>query len=259
VPVVLKATGGRHQLEIKQAGFEPFAQAIEVVDAQTVLVMPVLRAAIVAKGKLVIDADVEAAEVWIGGTLRGRTPLVVNDLALGSHDVEVRKPGATTWKQAVVISKGQTLVRATLAASMPVAPTAGTLKLGSTPAGEVVIDGVTAGMTPLEKQLPAGEYWILVKAPGHKSFEQRLRVDAGKTVTLNPQLAVVVEVTVESTPAGGAVFVDGKRAGVTPMKLELELGDHVIFIERAGFQRHVERMKLTAGPSPRPIRATLKR
>jgi hypothetical protein len=38
-PIVLKATGGRHQLEIKQAGFETFAQAIEVVDSQTVVVI----------------------------------------------------------------------------------------------------------------------------------------------------------------------------------------------------------------------------
>jgi hypothetical protein len=258
-PVVLKATGGRHQVEIKQAGFEPFAQAIEVVDSQTVVVMPVLKAAIVVKGKLVVDADVEGAEVWIGGTRRGTTPLVVNDLALGSYDLEVRKPGATTWKQAVVISKGQTLVRATLAASLPKAPTQGTLSVSSTPAGEVIIDGTSAGMTPFEKALPAGEYWILVKAPGHKSFEQRLRLEAGKTVTLAPQLAVTAELAVESTPTGGTVFVDGKRVGVTPMKLELELGDHVIFIERAGFQRHVARVKLTAGPPPKPITATLKR
>ena len=257
VPVVLQVPGGRHRIEIAKDGFEPFLQWIDVQDSQTVMVMPALKAAVVVKGRLVVDADLAGAEVWVNGVKRGVTPLALTELALGTYHVEVRKLGATTWKQTVEVTKAQTLVRATLVASVA-KPTAGIVKVTSAvPGGEVFLDGNAIGKVPLEQPLPPGDYWLVVKLPGHKRFEQKLHLELGQTIAVVADLRPAAELRVLSTPAGSTVFVDGIRVGATPLVIDLELGDHVIYIERSGFQRHDERVKLI-GPTV-TVSATLKR
>jgi hypothetical protein len=246
VPAVFPAVGGRRKIEITQPGFEPFSQLIDVVDSQTVLVMPVLVAAVVVKGKLVIDADVDGAEVWIDGTKRGITPLVVDDLPAKTYDVEVKKASATPWKQMVVVGKGQTLVRATLAASMPKTPTHGVLLFASKPAGaEVLVDGKVVGKTPYEARLPAGDYWIQLRAAGHKTYERRLALAADAKIAIDETLAKTGRLDISSTPAGATVYLDGQRVGITPITLDAVLGDHAIIVERAGYQRFTQSVKLT--------------
>jgi len=185
------------------------------------------------------------------------TPLALTELALGTYHVEVRKLGATTWKQTVEVTKAQTLVRATLVASVA-KPTAGIVKVTSAvPGGEVFLDGNAIGKVPLEQPLPPGDYWLVVKLPGHKRFEQKLHLELGQTIAVVADLRPAAELRVLSTPAGSTVFVDGIRVGATPLVIDLELGDHVIYIERSGFQRHDERVKLI-GPTV-TVSATLKR
>jgi len=47
---------------------------------------------------------------------------------------------------------------------------------------EVFIDGVSYGSTKLDVLLPAGEYDVEVRKPGHVSFKQRVKLDQPQTV-----------------------------------------------------------------------------
>ena len=69
-------------------------------------------------------------------------------------------------------------------------------------------------------------------------------LEAGKTVKIRATLVAAGELTVASTPAGATVFIDGVRRGVTPLALELPLGDHTVIVERTGFQRFEKKVKL---------------
>ena len=56
----------------------------------------------------------------------------------------------------------------------------GRLRLVSTPAAEVFIDGNARGSTPLQAlELPAGEYALLLRAPRYQAYEARLEIEGG--------------------------------------------------------------------------------
>ena len=46
------------------------------------------------------------------------------------------------------------------------------------------IDGAAVGKVPQEKKVSAGEHPVVVRLDGFKQFEQKVRVEAGQTVTV---------------------------------------------------------------------------
>jgi flagellar basal body-associated protein FliL len=66
----------------------------------------------------------------------------------------------------------------------PPAVEQGYLTIDSDPPGEVFIDGVDAGPTPLYRHVvKAGSHLIRIEAPGYKTLSQRIQVDPGNTVS----------------------------------------------------------------------------
>jgi hypothetical protein len=59
----------------------------------------------------------------------------------------------------------------------------GYLTIDSDPPGEVFIDGVDVGSTPVYKRaVKPGQHTIRIEAPGYKTVTQRVQVDPGNTV-----------------------------------------------------------------------------
>jgi hypothetical protein len=251
VPIAVKVPGGRHQLEIKRDGFDVFSQWVDVQDSQTIAILPVLKPAAVRRGRILVDADVTEGDVYLDEVKQSRpTPLVINDVTEGAHVIEVRKVGATSWRQTVTVEVGrQTLVRAELARTMKSDRDHATLVVTATvPNAEVLVDGTPVGKVPLQQVASPGEHWIVVKLAGHKSFEQKLRLDPGQTFTVTANLKPTATLRIVSTPVGAAVFVDRVRVGLTPVSVELELGEHAVLLDRAGYQRYESHVTLTGVP-----------
>jgi hypothetical protein len=255
-PIDLQVKGGRRKLELRKKDFVPFVQWIEVVDSVSMNILPMLVAPQVVTGKLFVDADVPGAEVTINGTRRGTTPLVIDKLPAGDYAIEVAKPPAAPFKTTIKIGKGDHSVRATLAQSLPVKPTHGTLVVTSKVPAEVQIDGVVVGHAPVEKQLAAGDYWVRVMAPGYGVWEKRVLVEAGKRTEVEAKLAPSAKLAITSTPSGANVFVDGKRLGITPLVLDLQWGEYTIFVEKQGYPRETRKLDLKADKA---LDVTLKR
>jgi chromosome segregation ATPase len=69
---------------------------------------------------------------------------------------------------------------------------------------------------------------------------------------LKETLQYVGVLTVDSEPAGSAVFVDRQHVGETPLELtQLRAGSHVVRIERGGFDRWTAAVLVTAGKQTR--------
>jgi len=258
VPSTVKLRAGRHLIEIAKPGFDPYSQWVTIEEGRTLSVMPTLHATVVAKARIVIDADVAQAEAFLDGTLRGTTPVAIDGLPLGVHDVEVRYKSVTPWKRSLMLSAGTTLVKAELAASLPRSPDHGILHVTSKPPrAEVVIDGNVAGTTPLDSKLPAGNHWIQVRMAGHITYEQKLDLAAGESRTFAADLVPSGHLVVRSTPAAATVFVDGVRRGTSPLELDLPAGKHQVIVERAGYQRFSR--EVTVGGKPVEVTTTLRR
>jgi len=76
----------------------------------------------------------------------------------------------------------------------------------------------------------------VVRLEGFKPFEQKVRVEAGQTITVQADLKAVGRLRVLSTPAAATVMINGLPAGKTPVDTEVEVGETVVRIEQAGFQ-----------------------
>jgi hypothetical protein len=104
------------------------------------------------------------------------------------------------------------------------------------PEALVFIDGAAMGKVPQEKKLSAGEHPVVVRLEGFKQFEQKVRVEAGQTVTVQADLKAVGRLRILSTPSKAQVIINGLPAGKTPLDTEVEVGETVVRIESAGFQ-----------------------
>jgi hypothetical protein len=130
------------------------------------------------------------------------------------------------------------------------APELGTLIVQSSPAGvEVVVDGVTRGMTPARVSLAAGSHILELRGRGVPRVIP-LQVPAGGQVSQYLEFAdtpMTGLLVVHSQPAGARVTVDGVARGVAPLTLEaMSPGDHEVVLQNeAGTSRHI--VKVLAG------------
>lgn len=327
-PLVMKLTPGRHLVEIKKEGFETLTQWVDLAATPTLTLTPTLKENAKPKfGVIVVEADVQDAEVYIDGNKHpDNTPSVINNVIEGVHVIEVKKAPGPPWRQTVTVTANQqTKVRAELAPLLhggvgvirvlsdapgarasidgidmgpvpvdikdvkagehivqvkaegfqpgekKVMVTAGgsqivkfdlnagdkdmgTLKVVATiPEAEVIIDGAVVGKAPQEKKLAAGEHPVMVRLPGYKPYEQKVRIEAGKTITVTADLKGVGRLRVLSTPPGATVLVNGLPAtdaegrDKTPMDLEVETGKTIVRIEAPGYLPYEETVTIQGG------------
>jgi hypothetical protein len=115
------------------------------------------------------------------------------------------------------------------------------LSIRSTPVdrADVNIDGEPAGQTPLNGiELAAGRHTVELAAPRYQVHSETLDVAGGGnplelTAVLLPAWS---EVTIDSTPGGAAISVDGEEVGLTPATLELLLGRRDISLKLPGYK-----------------------
>lgn len=119
---------------------------------------------------------------------------------------------------------------------------------GGVPA-EISADGAKLGNVPGVVEVPAGDRTLTFKAARHLDHIERLTIAGGGekqqlTVKLKPNFAVV---SIASVPAGAAIEVDGKPAGVTPAKLELDAGIRRVQVSSPGLRVWTSSVVVNAG------------
>src|SRR5439155_2843255 len=124
----------------------------------------------------------------------------------------------------------------------------GILKVVSmVPEAQVFIDGAAVGKVPQEKKVSAGEHPVVVRLDGYKQFEQKVRVEAGQTVTVQADLKAVGRLRILSTPSQAQVVINGLPTGKTPLDQEVEVGETVVRIELPGFQPFEQTVTIEGG------------
>lgn len=148
-----------------------------------------------AAGQLDIRSNPPGALVTVDGRMEGSTPVVVKDLALGTHLVQVAHPGFVPVRESIELTAGAAsrALSLDLAPGVPdVAPRFGALDVDSRPRGAVVtIDGRRAGVTPLRlPSLDAGARVVRLELDGYRSIRAEVMIRAGErsrlAVTLEP-------------------------------------------------------------------------
>jgi hypothetical protein len=87
----------------------------------------------------------------------------------------------------------------------------------------------------------------VVRLDGYKQFEQKVRVEAAQSVTVQAELKAVGRLRILSTPANSTVLINGLAAGKTPLDTEVEVGETVVRIEQPGFQPFEQTLTIQGG------------
>jgi hypothetical protein len=150
--------------------------------------------AALTSGQILVRSTPPKAGVIVNGSWRGRTPLTLRSLALGTYTVRVvadgyaaetrrvsidaRVPEATV---AVQLARGPAAARPAPVAPRPAA-TAGSLYLESRPSGaRVFLDGTAVGATPLLlSDLAPGAHAIRLEYPGRRPWATSVTIAAGQ-------------------------------------------------------------------------------
>jgi len=183
-------------------------------------------------GSLQVNSTPTGARVSVDGKLRGQTPLTVDDLAAGPHTVLIDSSEGTVRRK-VQVTEGAT---ETLTESIY----PGWLHI-STTIDVTVLDGGKPALLDDSNR-------VLLKPGTHtvRIENRELAFSQTKQVEIEPggTTRVVIEVptsTLTVTGSTGAeVFVDGTRAGETPLvEFTVALGTHdVMVVDKSGVTRH---------------------
>ncbi len=225
---------GTYRLRAEKTGYHPLVGELVVTSERRQIFNFVLEK---LPGILAIrTSPVDGAQVVVDGTDRGTTPLVINNLVPGSHEILVRSERYVEARQAVEIEgRG---IRQELVVKL--VPRWATITVLSEPTGALLwIDGEQTGPTPLAVELFAGQHVLELRKPGYKTWGTQLEVQPNDPQEVGPVVLEEADGTLRlsSIPAGANVTVDGRYAGVTPLDLVLPPGKtHRIVLSKAGYR-----------------------
>lgn len=143
--------------------------------------------------RLLVRSTPAGATVTIDGADRGRTPVALRDLSLGTRHVVVTRPGFTPAERRITLtadrpSRSIEVTLSPLGASRPAparprnaAAAVGTLLVESRPPGAAVtIDGRPSGTTPLTLgSVTPGVHTVLIELVGYRPVTTTVEVKAG--------------------------------------------------------------------------------
>jgi len=213
-------------------------------------------------GDLKITSTPDGAAIQIDGRSDPSmsTPYTALRLAPGPHDITLIKSGYVDEKRVVSVAAGNTaFVFATLhKAAVPTAQ----VTFNSDPGGaEIWVDGKSIGrVTPAQAVVVAGPHRFLLRKPGYEDSNNDVTLVAGQPFSLSNNLKSLtpapggtfskfkkifgssgaednVNLTVNSTPPGAAISLNGKDLGQqTPFTLPLAPGKYDVALTLAGHQ-----------------------
>jgi serine/threonine-protein kinase len=176
-----------------------------------------------------VQSDPPGAKVSVDGVDHGVAPVSVPDLTPGDHEVVLQADGGTPVKQRVLIQAGVTSSVLAPVSTATAGPVSGWLSVKSPVAIEIRENGRLIGTTEADRiMMAAGKHDLeLVNETLGYRATRSIQVPPGKVAPLTLEMPQGV-ISVNAAP-WAEVFIDGRRAGETPMaNLPIAIGSHEI-------------------------------
>ena len=216
VPVsVFNVPAGKHLLRVEAPGRRPVEEIVAVSDGDFITRDYDLEQ---EKGLLLVRTEPAGAEVKLGGTSLGVTPLLLTTLDSGkSYALNLECLGYQTKRVNVALS-GRTPVAVTEKLVLD----SGVVECVSEPAGATVqVNGIVRGTTPCRiDRVPKGYATFVFKLKGHEDEKRELRIVPGDSQSLSLSMrGKAAKLSVISYPDGARVTMDGNYVGKTPLTI----------------------------------------
>jgi hypothetical protein len=184
---------------------------------------------------VLIHTTPAGAGVDIDGAYRGKTPLLLTDLAMGEHQVVLRTEGFQPRKMTLKIAD-----RTPIKLSTDLASDSAKLNITSEPVGAAVtLNGASRGNTPcVVDRIPSGTVELDVALKGFAPYHDRIVLKSGDVLDIRAQLkAVPAALTVTTIPEKARVYINNQFKGESPFSLtNLPPGEYRLRAELRGYE-----------------------
>ena len=176
----------------------------------------------------------------------GTIPLEKTELDAGAYSLRIQKTKYKDYLTTISIKEGETTtIRPVLEANFA------QLTLAVQSGAEIWLEGNRLGTTSWTGTLELGEYVIEARQANHRSSYTQVVVSeqsVGKTIQLNNPKPIYGTFEVSGSPADATVYVDGKKAGTTPLLVnKILIGSHKIRIEKEGYDKQEKMLTISEG------------
>ena len=215
---------GEHTVQVIKEMYQPFAQKLNVADGQTTAITANLQPNF-AEINLTAPNN---ATLYINGEQKGKGNWS-GRLSAGVYSVEAQASGHRAARQDIEVVTGD---KKTI--NLQPTPIYGSLDIMTNPSGATItVNGKNYGTSPnTVNQLLIGNYTVELSKAGYATVKKEVVVAAGKAVMLSETLADGRQVTINFTPQGANLYVDGVSMGTTPYHGSLTFGNHALKIEK---------------------------
>jgi len=189
-----------------------------------------------------VDGDDHWAYKWNTGSLGGRLDAGTYMIWVVNGPNDLSNLGQAEYST-ISVELGNPSITAEVSSGSgpsvtPATPT--TLDIMTEPVGaSVVLNEKYLGMTPMTSgNLDPGTYTLSLSKFGYAKMTTPVRLEAGKTTSVNAHLVPLVgSLSVNTTPMGASLQLDGSPAGISPALFSnLSTGNHTLAISRDGYQ-----------------------
>jgi len=207
-----------------------------------------------AMGALRIHTEPSKLAVFIDGVERGVSPLRVEGVQPGDHEVTIRTERGPV-RRSVKVQPQETvslIISSAIAPAEPAAVTAGWLTVASSIPLQLREDGKVIGTTESDRvMLPAGDHDVELAndSLGFKA-QRKIHINAGKTTATRIDLPNGT-ISLNAMP-WAEVFVDGERVGETPIgNLARPIGRHEVVFRHPELGERRETLVVTTQQTAR--------
>lgn len=246
-PEQIRLKQGKHVIRLEKESFKPFYETVNIRHSQRKNIHADLKP-FKRVGTLDITSSPQGARVMINNEYFDRTPMKT-ELRPGVYTIALNKKGYKPVTSEARIRRGRTTsADFQLEQSRP-RPRKGWLKIYSSPENaQVRIQNQEYGRTPVEVQLPEGNYSVQIKKKGFLPFERDVHVERREVSYINADLEKkrgqrkFGEIHFSTHPRRAKISIDGNYRGEAPLSVRVPAGVHQIKIRMRGYEPFHQRV-----------------
>ena len=219
---------GTHSVTARHPSYETARLRLETEIAQKIEKIITLTP---ISGTLDLRSAPNGAEVLVNGKSVGKTPINLA-YAGGSHDVKIQLEGYEPVNDSISLTANQPVARR----DYQLIPVQATLNIQTQPAqGLLTVNSKTVSGTTMSIDANT-EHVISFSAPGYQTQRKTITVAPGKSATLMFDLAPQTGKVNITANLPAEVYIDGQKAGETPLTTDLQTLAHTIEVKKAGYR-----------------------
>ncbi|MBW1895461.1 MAG: PEGA domain-containing protein [Deltaproteobacteria bacterium] len=172
-PLEMQLLEGTHRVEITATGFKTWTARLDVVANQPQSIKDVRLER--ADGILALQTNPPGANVMVGDTFVGQTPVKIPLAKNTDHDIRISKTGYETISRKVQVAAAESKELA-----VKLKPLKGIIHFIVEPSGaELIVDGKSVGPVPPKLKLIATQHELQLKKEGYQSYRTKITPRVG--------------------------------------------------------------------------------